>query len=530
MLKAADFSPGQARRRRLHALGAAILTGTGLAVYGLTGPAALPALDNPSAYSMTSLAPHVVVYSVPTQASAQMPTQTTTHTETHRSTDTITDSTTGATPTSGPHDSSNNGTGDSSNSSSTQGQPGTAGSSSSSSPAPAALPGGSTAAAGSVWPPLQTLNGTPQLNSAAAAPASGSAAPPAPVSVTASPVSGTASAPVSAPSAAQTVAQPAEMLIAIQCPSSMPTGSLCLQAVTSNGTAAALPSTQNLGSLPVTSGGPSTCPTAPSTGGGATSDDSSNASSSSGDSSSGGSSNSSPDSDSNGSDSGHKQKAGKKHSKKGDNSADVLPDLSGSSTATVASCGLLDQAVSSSGTAAGDTGQVAKDVIPGSLTKILRSGQPKQITLHTTGYSFQDNQGGNNSTISCGTIHKNAGGDGTYNDPITAAVPGHAGQGTQIPCGTEIYVPGYQRYIIVEDTGATKYTDAEHTDIYVGGEGTSAAASKKCMDPVTTADGHPIPAIENPPPNEPVDAGPITEPGGQCQVPHGGNSGGNAQS
>jgi 3D (Asp-Asp-Asp) domain-containing protein len=514
MLKAADFSPGQARRRRLHALGAAILTGTGLAVYGLTGPAALPALDNPSAYSMTSLAPHVVVYSVPTQASAQMPTQTTTHTETHRSTDTITDSTTGATPTSGPHDSSNNGTGDSSNSNSTQGQPGTAGSSSSSSPAPAALPGGSTAAAGSIWPPLQTLNGTPQLNSAAAAPASGSA-----------------------PAAAQTVAQPAEMLMAIQCPSSMPTGSLCLEAVTSNGTAAALPSTQNLGSLPVTSGGPSTCPTAPSTGGGATSDDSSNTSSSSGDSSSGGSSNSSRDSNSDSGskhsgirDSGHKQKAGKKHSKKGDNSADLLPDPSGSSTATVASCGLLDQAVSSSGTAAGDTGQVAKDVIPGSLTKILRSGQPKQITLHTTGYSFQDNQGGNNSTISCSTIHKNAGGDGTYNDPITAAVPGHAGQGTQIPCGTEIYVPGYQRYIIVEDTGATKYTDAEHTDIYVGGEGTSAAASKKCMDPVTTSDGHPIPAIENPPPNEPVDAGPITGPGGQCQVPHGGNSGGNAQS
>ncbi len=78
----------------------------------------------------------------------------------------------------------------------------------------------------------------------------------------------------------------------------------------------------------------------------------------------------------------------------------------------------------------------------------------------------------------------------------------------------------YRRYFIVEDTGATKYSDAHHIDIYVGGEGTSAAASKKCMDPVTTNDGSPIPATINPPARMPVDLGPITGDQG-CNVASG---------
>jgi 3D (Asp-Asp-Asp) domain-containing protein len=163
---------------------------------------------------------------------------------------------------------------------------------------------------------------------------------------------------------------------------------------------------------------------------------------------------------------------------------------------------------------AGDAASDAGGAVSGAASKIL-SGQPKQVTLRTTGYSFQDNQGGDNSTISCGVIHRNAGGSGTYADPITVAVPGHAGQGVETPCGTRIYVPAYQRYFLVEDTGATKF-DTPHIDIYVGGEATSADASKACMDPVTKSG---VPATLNPPPGLPVLAGPITGPGGKCEIP-----------
>jgi 3D (Asp-Asp-Asp) domain-containing protein len=147
-------------------------------------------------------------------------------------------------------------------------------------------------------------------------------------------------------------------------------------------------------------------------------------------------------------------------------------------------------------------------------------GPARRVKLHTTGYSFQDNQGGNNAVISCGIIHKTAGGIGTYEDPITVAVPGHTGQGTEIPCGTRIYVPDYGKYFLVEDTGATKYADAAHIDIYVSGEGTSKSSSDRCMDPVTTTNGHPIDAIIDPPPGLPVAAGAITQRDGTCNVAH----------
>jgi 3D (Asp-Asp-Asp) domain-containing protein len=158
----------------------------------------------------------------------------------------------------------------------------------------------------------------------------------------------------------------------------------------------------------------------------------------------------------------------------------------------------------------------ADGAVSGAAGKIL-TGPPRQIMLHTTGYSFQDNQGGDNATISCGILHKTAGGKGTYDDPTTVAVPGHAGQGTETPCGTRFYVPKYQKYFIVEDTGATKYDDAHHIDIYVGGQDGSKDASYKCQEAVTTEDGSPTPAIVNPLPGRPVRPGPIAQ-GGGCHL------------
>ena len=52
-------------------------------------------------------------------------------------------------------------------------------------------------------------------------------------------------------------------------------------------------------------------------------------------------------------------------------------------------------------------------------------------------------------------LHKQAGGTGTFADPITVAVPGHQGDMDWQP-GTKFYLPSVQRYVMVEDSGAAK--------------------------------------------------------------------------
>lgn len=74
-----------------------------------------------------------------------------------------------------------------------------------------------------------------------------------------------------------------------------------------------------------------------------------------------------------------------------------------------------------------------------------------------TGYSYQDNQGGNNAKISCPQVHQQAGGTGTYQDPITVASGGKSGGASAdgVKRGDRFYIPAVQRYVIVEDTGNT---------------------------------------------------------------------------
>lgn len=139
------------------------------------------------------------------------------------------------------------------------------------------------------------------------------------------------------------------------------------------------------------------------------------------------------------------------------------------------------------------------------------AGPAKTLTVDVTGYSFADNQGGNNATISMPVIHKTAGGVGTFSDPITAASPGSAGS-TEFPAGTKFYLPTIKRYVIVEDSGASKM-DNPHLDIYVGGEGTSEKDPGGCESRITGT----VQAELNPPPGRPVTAGPIFA-GGSCHL------------
>jgi hypothetical protein len=141
-----------------------------------------------------------------------------------------------------------------------------------------------------------------------------------------------------------------------------------------------------------------------------------------------------------------------------------------------------------------------------------RSG--KQIEL--TGYSFEDNNPPGSPKISCPQIHQEAGGTGTFADPITVANDGAGGSGgtSGFECGKRFYLPSVQRYVIVEDTGNTP-GDIPHLDMYVDHD-----PSKTCMDKITAK----VIAIPNPPQGLPVLAGPIGR-GGSCLLPGGGASG-----
>jgi hypothetical protein len=134
------------------------------------------------------------------------------------------------------------------------------------------------------------------------------------------------------------------------------------------------------------------------------------------------------------------------------------------------------------------------------------------ITAELTGYSWQDNTPPGSADISMPVIHQKADGTGTYSDPITTAVPGSGGKGAETPKGTKIYVPKIKRYIIVEDTGATKMS-SKHFDIWVGGEGFSKSASDKCMNSFTGKAQVEI----NPPAGRPVTVGALTNASG-CKI------------
>lgn len=136
-----------------------------------------------------------------------------------------------------------------------------------------------------------------------------------------------------------------------------------------------------------------------------------------------------------------------------------------------------------------------------------RSGEKIELT----GYSFQDNQGGDNAKISCPIIHQEAGGTGTFQDPITVASGGSNGGASAdgVKCGDRFYLPSVKRYVIVEDTGNTPNSSMPHLDMYVAND-----PNKSCMDSISGT----VTAIPHPPQGLPVLAGPIGGKGG-CLLP-----------
>lgn len=145
-------------------------------------------------------------------------------------------------------------------------------------------------------------------------------------------------------------------------------------------------------------------------------------------------------------------------------------------------------------------------------------GSEIRFQAYTTGYAAEDNTPAGSTEIDLGGHSGNAGGTGTYADPITLAVGGSLINGKEIDdfaYGTEFYVPNLRRYFIATDfcgDGTSPQTTGCHKgfqghtwiDLYVGAQATGQAVLN-CEDAIT--DIHLV--IQNPASNYAVVSGPV---------------------
>jgi 3D (Asp-Asp-Asp) domain-containing protein len=101
--------------------------------------------------------------------------------------------------------------------------------------------------------------------------------------------------------------------------------------------------------------------------------------------------------------------------------------------------------------------------------------------------------------------HQEAGGTGTYTDPLSLAADPRA-----LPVGTRVYYPPLRKYFVMEDDCAQCITDwrssrKPHIDLWTGDyQGSALLACENALTP----DG--LVAVElNPPPGRPVDHRPL---------------------
>lgn len=139
---------------------------------------------------------------------------------------------------------------------------------------------------------------------------------------------------------------------------------------------------------------------------------------------------------------------------------------------------------------------------------------PRRVSVYLTGYSFHDNTPPESAVVSHPILHRVAGGQGTYRDPITVAVPGSPTRMTWLP-GTRFYLPTVRRYVIVEDSGASPAPRdvAAHLDMWIDGRHGGTGATEDCMSRLTGT----VEAVVSPPPGLPVLTGPIFA--DRCRLP-----------
>jgi 3D (Asp-Asp-Asp) domain-containing protein len=133
------------------------------------------------------------------------------------------------------------------------------------------------------------------------------------------------------------------------------------------------------------------------------------------------------------------------------------------------------------------------------------------MQLTVTFYGFPDNDPPGKD-IEFPVIHQQAGGAGTFEDPITAAT---AQPGNFSP-GTRMYIPQLQKYLIVEDSCAS--CNPDQVDIWMESEsGNPAESVDQCEQAWTPPT--PLEVEINPPPGRPVDVTPFYDVGSStCKI------------
>ncbi|MEZ5912737.1 MAG: hypothetical protein R3D84_11375 [Paracoccaceae bacterium] len=150
----------------------------------------------------------------------------------------------------------------------------------------------------------------------------------------------------------------------------------------------------------------------------------------------------------------------------------------------------------------------------------------RAFTAYVTGYGFWDNTPPGSAAIAKPVLHRQAGGVGSYDDPITLAV-GHVIEGGRqtldYPAGTRFYFARLRKYAIVEDVCGNGHRPQDgpcHTghrghpwlDIYVGGARVSARETTACAERITSLQ----PVIVNPRRGYPTEHGEIA--GSGCRL------------
>ncbi|WP_405108089.1 hypothetical protein L0Z65_12550 [Phaeobacter sp. BS52] len=164
--------------------------------------------------------------------------------------------------------------------------------------------------------------------------------------------------------------------------------------------------------------------------------------------------------------------------------------------------------------------------IKSQLDQFVRRGTEVRFEGYLTGYSYWDNTPPGSAAIARPVLRRQAGGTGTYSDPVTIAV-GHAirrgRQTLDFPAGTRFYIERLRKYAIVEDVcgdGHQPQNGPCHTgkngrpwlDIYIGGKRNSVRDTERCMNRLTGMQ----PIRLNPRRGYPVARGEISASG--CQV------------
>jgi Ricin-type beta-trefoil lectin domain len=141
--------------------------------------------------------------------------------------------------------------------------------------------------------------------------------------------------------------------------------------------------------------------------------------------------------------------------------------------------------------------------------------QPAAVEVYATYYGWYDN-----TPPGCATAYSGcAGGDGTYQHPITFASDKH-----EFPVGTILYYPTIEKYVVMGDDcqecdedwsgkGPDGGPRLHHVDIWIGGRGGNEFDVINCEDGLTQGmpNGAPLltPFIVDPPADLPVSTEPL---------------------